>query len=292
MIKTMINGNMTIKDALKSAIMKLSQNQSIDTPHLDAEVLLCCVLGCERIKLSIDKDMVLDEDSILLFNKYVNRRAKNEPISYITKIKEFMSLEFFVSEGVLIPRPDTEILVEEIINIFNGKSAKILDLCTGSGAIAISVANYLKDAYVTAVDKFDICIETTLKNIKKHNLSDRVNVLYADVLGDFVVAGDFDCIVSNPPYIKKEVLTSLPSDVRDYEPIYALDGGNDGLVFYRKITDFSSEKLNSGGILTYEIGFDQAEDVKSIIAKTDCFKNIRVLKDLAGLDRVVIAEKR
>lgn len=288
----MTNGKITIATALSDAVAALSLNKSIETPRLDAEVLLCYVLGCERITLIIEKDKPLNEEDLKRYNVYINRRVSNEPVSYITKSREFMSLDFDVSDGILIPRPDTEILVEEIIKIYKDKKVSILDLCTGSGAIAVSLAHYLNDCSVTAVDKYDVCIKIASKNAKKHNVQNKISFVCADVLEPFDVNNDFDCIVSNPPYIKSEVLTTLPSDVKDYEPLYALDGGNDGLIFYRKITEFACNKLKSGGILAFEIGFDQGESVRKIIEDTCVFQNIKVIDDLAGLNRVVIAEKR
>ncbi len=287
----MTNGKKTIATALYDAVATLSLNENIETKRLDAEILLCHILGCQRIDLIINKDKLLDTATLSTFNDYIDRRAKNEPVSYITGKKEFMSLEFDVESGILIPRPDTEILVEEITNLYKDKSVNILDLCTGSGAIAVSLAYYIKNASVTAVDKFDVCINTASKNINKYNLSDRVSVIKKDVLEDIEIDGAFDCIVSNPPYIKTDVLSSLPFDVKDYEPQYALDGGDDGLIFYRKITDFAKNKLKPGGILAYEIGFDQATSVTEIIEKTHSFKEIRLINDLSGRNRVIIAQK-
>jgi len=287
----MINGKITVAAALRDAVATLSLNKSITTPRLDAEVLLCNILNCERINLVINSNKLLDKKSTSLFSEYIKRRAKNEPVSYIIKTKEFMSLEFLVDDGILIPRPDTEILVEEIIKFCKDKPAKIIDLCTGSGAIAVSLAHYLKNASLTAVDKYDICLEITKKNALKHNVDKRINIIKKDVLEPLNIDGDFDCIVSNPPYIKSDVLTTLPDDVKDYEPIYALDGGSDGLIFYKKITDFAKNKLKSGGILAYEIGFDQAESVKEIIKKTNSFREIKIINDLSGLNRVIIANK-
>ncbi len=287
----MINGKITVAAALNYAVATLSLNKSITTQRLDAEVLLCHILNCERIDLVINSNKVLDEKSASLFCEYIKRRARNEPVSYIIKTKEFMSLEFLVEEGILIPRPDTEILVEEVIKLYKDKPAKILDLCTGSGAIAVSLAYYLKNVRLTAVDKYDICLEVANKNALKHNVDKRVNIIKKDVLEHIDVDDDFDCIVSNPPYIKSYVLTTLPDDVKKYEPIYALDGGDDGLIFYKKITEFAKNKLNSNGTLAYEIGYDQAKSVVEIIKKTNSFKEIRIINDLSGLNRVIIAKK-
>ena len=287
----MTNGNMTVAAALGLAVAALSLNKTIDTPRLDAEILLCHVLGCERITLVIDKDKLLTEEEAALFDSFINRRTKNEPVSYITGLKEFMSLDFFVKDGILIPRPDTEILVEEIMKIYKNKNTKILDLCTGSGAIAVSLAHYLADAEITAVDKYEICLDIAKKNAKKHNVENRVKIVSCDVLSPFDIDGDFDCIVSNPPYIKSDVLATLSDDVKNFEPAYALDGGNDGLIFYRKITDFAAKKLKKDGILAFEIGFDQAEDVTNIIKYSQCFCDIKVINDLSGQNRVILAKK-
>ncbi len=287
----MTNGKITVAAALNDAVATLSLNKTIETPRLDAEVLLCSALSCERIFLLLNRDMILEQKCLSVFNSYISRRAKNEPVSYIINSKEFMSLEFEVKEGVLIPRPDTEILVEEIIKIYKNKNAKILDLCTGSGAIAISLAYYLDKSLLTAVDKYEICLKTAERNAVMNNVNDRIEFISADVLEPFDIYGDFDCIVSNPPYIKEDVLSTLPVDVKEYEPLYALDGGSDGLIFYRKIVDYAKKKLKSCGILAFEIGFDQGKSVKKIIEDSHEFKELRISNDLAGLNRVVIAEK-
>ncbi len=287
-----INGNITIATALSCAVANLSKNKTIDTPRLDSEILLCHILKCDRVFLVVNANNELSKKDCEDFFKLIDRRAKNEPVSYITKVREFMSLDFDVTEGILIPRPDTEILVENIISIFNEKDSKILDLCTGSGAITVSLLYYLKSATCSAVDKYDICIETTLKNAKKHSVDKRLKLYKCDVLDKLDLCDKFDCIVSNPPYIEHNVLSTLSHDVKDYEPMYALDGGDDGLIFYRKITEHAKSLLVSGGILAYEIGYNQADSVTKIIENTKEFKNIRTIQDLAGLNRVIIAEKR
>ena len=286
----MTNGNITVAETLKHGVSALSENKTIETPRLDAEVLLCYVLKCERIYLIINKDKLIDKTKADLYFSYISRRQKNEPVSYITGTKEFMSLEFDVCECVLIHRPDTEILVEKIIELYDDKEATIVDLCTGSGAIAVSLAHYLKKSKIIAVDKYDVCIDCAKRNAVNSNVN--IKFIKTDVLDDFKLDENIDCIVSNPPYIETEVLSGLSDDVKKYEPKYALDGGDDGLIFYRKITDYASKTLNSGGILAYEIGYNQSESVTQIIKDTDDFCNIETVKDLAGLDRVILAEKR
>jgi release factor glutamine methyltransferase len=286
----MTNGNITVAEALKHGVSVLSENKTIETPRLDAEVLLCYVLKCERISLIINKDKFIDKTEEDVYFSFILRRQKNEPVSYITGKKEFMSLNFEVCEGVLIPRPDTEILVEKIIELYKDKEATIVDLCTGSGAIAVSLAHYLKKSKLIAVDKYDICIDCAKRNAINSDVN--IKLIKADVFVDFKLDESIDCIVSNPPYIETEVLTGLSEDVKNYEPKYALDGGDDGLIFYRKITDYASKTLKKGGILAYEIGYNQSESVTQIIKNTDAFCNIETVKDLSGLDRVILAEKR
>lgn len=285
----MTNGNITVAEALKHGVSVLSENKTIETPRLDAEVLLCCVLKCERIYLIINKDKLIDKTKADLYFSYITRRQKNEPVSYITGTKEFMSLEFNVCEGVLIPRPDTEILVEKIIELYEDKEATIADLCTGSGAIAVSLAYYLKKSKVIAVDKYDVCVDCARRNAVNSDVN--IKLIKADVLNSFELDTNIDCIVSNPPYIEAEVLAGLSDDVKKYEPEYALNGGYDGLIFYREITDYASKKLNQGGILAYEIGYNQSEAVTQIIKNTHAFCSVETIKDLAGLDRVILAEK-
>lgn len=286
------SGNFTIGTALSCALEKLSESGNSSTPRLDCEVLLGHLLNCARIDLILNKDKCLSRDECDAFFAMIDRRIKNEPVSYITHLKEFMSLEFIVDKGVLIPRPETELLVEFIIKEYREKeAATILDLCTGSGAIAVSLAYYLKNARLTAVDKFDVCINTAKINAEHHAVSDRVVLLKADILNKFQLNQKFNCIVSNPPYIKKSDFSTLPPDVKDFEPEYALDGGEDGLLFYRQITSFAAENLLPDGNLVFEIGCDQGLSVKKIIEKSGCFHSVTITKDYAGLDRMITAVK-
>ncbi len=289
-----INGNdVTIGEALLSATKYLSENKSILSPRLDSEILLSFILSCSRIDLVLKSKSVLKKTHRASFDALIKRRYQNEPIGYLTNQKEFMSLDFFVKPGILIPRPETELLVEYVIDACKTHSApKILDLCTGSGVIAISIAHYLKYASVTAVDKYDTCLKVAQKNVSMYHVTERVNLVLADVFDLLPFDGQFDCIVSNPPYIEESVLSSLPDDVKNYEPKYALDGGKDGLCFYRRITELAIEHLSSGGHLVFEIGFNQGVAVSEIIQNTNQFSDIEIKKDYAGLDRMVTALKR
>ena len=199
-----------------------------------------------------------------------------------------MGLDFFVKEGVLIPRPDTEVLVEEVIELAKKKDAKnILDIGTGSGAITVSLAKYLENVKVTSVDISDIALEIGKRNAISNEVDDRITFVKSDLFTNIDKETKFDIIVSNPPYIKREVIDTLDKQVKDYEPYNALEGGVDGLDFYRAITKRAKEYLKKDGILAYEVGHDQSEDVSKLM-EMDGYTNIYTLKDLQQIDRVVI----
>lgn len=231
----------------------------------------------------------------------INLRAKHIPLQYITGQQEFMGLDFFVNENVLIPRQDTEILVEKALkwikkewNENPGKTIEVLDMCTGSGCIAISVARLSKELYsiddifVTAVDLSEEALEVAKKN--RENNQCKIEFIQSDLFTE-LKEKQFDIIISNPPYIKSDVIPTLMEEVKDFEPMMALDGAKDGLKFYIQITKECVSQLKSGGALMYEIGCDQGMDVSNILDKNG-FADIQVYKDYAGLDRVVTGTKR
>lgn len=224
-----------------------------------------------------------------LYMELINRRCKKEPYNYVVGYKEFMKLNFEVDSNVLIPRDDTEILVEEIIKIAKEKFAtnnkiRILDMCTGSGCIAISLDKYIENAEVFAVDVSDGALNLARKNAKLN--ASNVKFIKSNLFKNLDKKEKFDIIVSNPPYIKRDVIEELQEEVKK-EPVLALDGGESGLDFYENISKMATEYLNEGGILAYEIGFDQAEEVSKLM-EFNRFKNIRVVKDLEQNNRVVI----
>ena len=277
---------MTIKDIIVKYSKELEEISP--TPRLDVETLLQKVLGVDRLYILLNLERVLSEDEEQLFNKFINERLNNRPIAYIVGNREFMGLDFFVTEGVLIPRPDTEVLVEEVIELAKKKGAKnILDIGTGSGAITVSLAKYLENVKVTSVDISDIALEIGKRNAISNEVDDRINFVKSDLFTNIDKETKFDIIVSNPPYIKREVIDTLDKQVKDYEPYNALEGGVDGLDFYRAITKQAKEYLKKGGILAYEVGHDQSEDVSKLM-EMDGYTNIYTLKDLQQIDRVVI----
>lgn len=282
---------MTIRDI----IIKYSQElENIsDTPRLDVEILLEKALGnvdSLYIRLNLNKELTQEQED--LFNTFIQDRLKGRPVAYIVGNREFMGLDFYVQEGVLIPRPDTEPLVEELIELCRGKeNLNILDIGTGSGAITISLAKYLNTSKVKSFDISDIALEVGKKNAISNEVDDRVEFIKSDLFSSIENKSiQFDVIVSNPPYISKKDIETLHIQVKDYEPYTALEGGEDGLDFYRSITEQSRMYLKENGILAYEVGHDQAQDVSEIM-KSNGYTKIYTKKDLQGIDRVVIGYK-
>lgn len=278
---------MTIKDIIikYSDILK----DISDTPRLDTELLLQKTLGVDRLYIHLNLNKELTEEQKTEFIGFAEERLNGRPIAYIVENREFMGLDFFVKEGVLIPRPDTETLVEEIIEICREKKdVSILDIGTGSGAITISLAKYIENSKIMSFDISEIALEIAKKNAITNEVDEKIKYINSDLFTAISNSNiKFDIIVSNPPYIKKQDIETLHTQVKDYEPYNALEGGEDGLDFYRRITEQGKKYLNKRGILAYEVGHNQAEDVINIM-KSNGYKKIYTKKDIQGIDRVVI----
>jgi len=260
----------------------------IDSYRLDSQLILAHVLKETRLYIITNKDAKIPLKKEKEFLELVEKRKKKMPIKYILGEAEFMGLDFNIKEGVLIPRGDTEILVEEVLKLMDEeKPYEVCDLCSGSGAIGISLAHFRKNITVDEIDFFPIPQEVTEQNIKKHNLQDRVKFIKSDLLKEVIGNKKYDIIVSNPPYIRDEEVNNLMEDVKDYEPHTALAGGIDGLDFYNRIVLESKDVLKEDSILAFEIGYDQGIAVKKLL-EDNGFTNVSVHKDLAGLDRVVL----
>ena len=282
---------MTIKEILTTYMEEISQIS--DTPKLDIEILLSKALGdVDRLYIHLNLHKELTNEQMELFNNMIQDRLKGRPIAYIVNNREFMGLDFYVEEGVLIPRPDTEPLVEEVIDLVSGQSdLKIVDIGTGSGAITVSLAKYIKDCKVYSLDISDKALSIGLKNAISNGVEDKINFIKSDVFSGIENKNlKIDVIVSNPPYIRKSDIETLHTQVKDYEPYIALEGGEDGLDFYRAITEQSIKYLKDNGILAFEVGHDQAQDVSDILRKNG-YSKIYTKKDLQGIDRVVIGFK-
>ncbi|MBW8380932.1 MAG: peptide chain release factor N(5)-glutamine methyltransferase [Youngiibacter sp.] len=261
---------------------------SSETPMLDARVILAHVLGKDSVYVMTERDVTVPRAHEWAFRNAIEKRKKGTPIAYITGMKEFMGMDFRVSESVLIPRADTEVLVEKAILILRGrKEAKVLDLCCGSGAIGLSIAKFIDGAHVVLADISQEAIGVSRENAVMLGLDGRVEFVVSDLFEG--VDGKYDLIASNPPYISGRDMEALPKDVADFEPHGALYGGEDGLDFYRKITENAISRLSKGGVLIFEIGYDQGDEVMEIM-KRNGFKGIQLLRDLSGRPRVVFGE--
>jgi len=282
------------------------KGKGIDNPRLDSEVLLAHLLRLDRVGLYLNFDRPLSRDELSSFREIVKRRGSREPLQYITGHQEFWTLDFKVTPDVLIPRPDTEILVEEALKAVRRETLDvrrqnqlpftILDLCTGSGCIAISLAHELKDAVVYAVDTSEAALSIARENAEKNVVQDRVIFLQGDLyeaLTSYVSRlTSYDIIVSNPPYIKNIDIPNIQPEVRDYEPRMAVDGGTEGLGFYKRIVADAPNHLSPHGWLMVEVGEGQADAVSKMMADTGAFESISTVKDLAGIERVVKAHKK
>ena len=279
---------MTIMDAIKKGMIEL-KNSNIESPKLKSRLLMQYVLNQTRQYIIVnDLNQISKEDEERYFVGISKLRA-DVPLEHITHQREFMKLNFYINENVLIPRQDTEILVEEVINIAKRiKNPKILDLCTGSGAIAVSLAKYLTESEITATDISNKALEIAKKNAKINEVENRITFISSDLFTN-IPEEKYDIIVSNPPYIKRNVIETLDEQVRK-EPYMALDGGLDGLDFYRKIIKNSYEYLKYHGFLCLEIGFDQKIDVIELIENEEKFENTYSKKDLFDNDRIIITQ--
>ena len=266
-----------------------------EEPNRLSKIILKSLLKVDDIFLLINSEEYVAEDIQKQFKYNIELLNLGKPIQYIMHNQEFMKMNFYVDENVLIPQPDTEILVEEVINICSGLSCaytkdqniRILDLCTGSGAIGISLAKYIENSKVTMSDLSKKALEIANKNAIKNEVKDRCSFINSDMFEN--INEKYDIIVSNPPYIKTEVINTLSKEVQN-EPSLALDGGEDGLHFYRIIADNAWKYLNENGILALEIGYDQKDDVFNLVKDTGKYSDIYSKKDLSNNDRIIVGK--
>ena len=281
---------MTIKQALIKGVTVLKL-EKISTPKLKARLLLQYVLKKPRQYLIVYDNQKLTDKEEQEYLKYIELLTQGEPIEHITHQKEFMKLNFYVDENVLIPRQDTEVLVEEVMKIAKKIGAKkILDLCTGSGAIAVSLAKYLENIQVTALDISGKALDIAIANAKNNHVQDKITFVESNLFQN-LGQEKYDMIVSNPPYIRRKEIETLDKEVRK-EPKIALDGGEDGLDFYREMIDRGYEYLKYGGYICLEIGYDQKEEVMQIIKDKKQYTETYCKKDLYDNDRVVVTRLR
>jgi release factor glutamine methyltransferase len=281
-------------DILNQAVSKL-RSEGIDRPRTNAELLLGAVLNAQKIELYLERDRILTLQQIEKFNKFVRERVSGRPLQYIIGSTEFFGLEFQVNENVLIPRPETETLVEIVIALLRDcHQPKIIDLGTGSGAIAISLAKNVTGSSVFATDISPDALKVAEKNARRNEVEDQIDFLCGDLfepLRGRNLEGAIDCVVSNPPYVSEEEFDQLPKEVRDYEPIVALKTDKEGTSFHRKIIENSLDFLKVNGILILEVGLGQAGRVAGLIRDRKKFKDTEIKKDLGGIERVVLTRK-
>lgn len=267
---------------------KILKKVEIESYLLDSQLLLGKVLNEDKLFIMINRDFNLSQNQEDEFYRLIKLRESKMPTKYILGECEFMGMNFIVKPGVLIPRADTEVLVEEVIkNIKEKGYTKVCDVCSGSGAIGLAIAEFVSDAKVIMYDISEDALAVAKLNIERFDLSKRVHVEFSDLLKVPISQNQkFQVVVSNPPYIRETVIPTLMEDVKNYEPYIALSGGSDGLDFYRRITEESLMVLEKGGLLAFEIGYDQSEEVMSILSESG-FKDIECIKDLSGNHRVI-----
>lgn len=283
--------SMTIKEILNIAENRLRQ-AGIENANIDAEILFCHMMHFDRSQLFINWGKQIDDKGAEEFFSLVDTRVEGKPLQYITGRQFFMDISVKVDERVLIPRQDTEVLVEEVEKYIRDnrmEKASLLDLCTGSGIIAISLAKKYPKLKVTATDVNDDALSLARENIKAIGLEKNIKTVKSDLFED-LKKRKFNIIVSNPPYIPTSILSSLQREIYDYEPLIALDGGDDGLDFYRRIITQAPVHLKKKGAVFLEIGYNQAADLEKLVTESGAYSSHEYKKDLAENDRVFIAK--
>lgn len=290
----------TLRDSLQWGISVLQKN-GLKSPRLDSEVLLANTLGFDRLRLLLEHHSVLDNKDLRRFKSLIKRRASKEPVHYIIGEKEFWSLIFKINKDVLIPRPETESLIEETLEIVEEYSLErlnakeeitILDLGTGCGNITVALTKELENSFVYALDQSEKALKVAKENLMLHSVQNRVLLIKGDFCKDLSFKKDcFDIIISNPPYVSIDEIKGLSPEIKDFEPIDSLNGGRAGLELINEIIIKSPYFLKDRGFLLLEIGKDQRNYVQRMIEDRALFDNIRIKKDLAGIERVIMAQK-
>ena len=289
-----VAGPQTIRRALAAGVELLSA-AGIESGRLDAEVLLRHALRIDRTELYLRLDDPVCIEQRRALHLFLQRRMRHEPIAYITARQEFWSLDFRITPDVLIPRPETERLVETALETASEFPAdlplRILDIGTGSGVLAISLAKELPQAQVFASDISSAAVALARANAARHGLAERISFVVGDLFEGIHTDRLFTVILANPPYVRSRQLPALPRAVKDWEPHLALDGGTDGLDFYRRIASHAYSYLMPGGVLLLEIGFDMATDVLNLFSGQPNYERARIIRDYAGRDRVIAVRR-
>jgi release factor glutamine methyltransferase len=287
--------NWTIQKLL-NWITEYLKDRGIDSPRLSAELLLSHVLGLQRIELYTNFDKLVTKEQLDKLHNLVKRAGQYEPIVYLTGKKEFYSLELDITPDCMIPRPETELLVERAIEFLRNRSGlqHVCDLCTGSGCIAVAIAKNFQNAHIFATDISSASLDIAAKNVQKHQLQDRITLLCGDLFDPLIPQLDvekLDLIVCNPPYIKAAEFESLDKNIKAYEPRVALYAGEDGLDVHRRIIEKVDTFLKPDGALILEFGYRQGRDIRELLEKAGVFAEIKIEKDFHDNDRIAIAKK-
>ena len=280
---------MNLKEILKYGKEELIKN-NIEDASIIAKELAEHIFKITRAQMIANNDMEFSKDQTDNYINSIKKISTGIPIQYITNNQEFMNLNFYVDENVLIPQPDTETLVEEVINEYKEKKCEILDLCTGSGAIAISLAKYINESNIVASDISMKALQIAKLNAEKNLVRKKIEFIESDMFNK-IYKDDFDIIVSNPPYIKTKVIGELDKQVKN-EPYIALDGGADGLKFYKIIIENAYKYIKNEGKVFLEIGYDQKNELINLFKENNHYENIYSKKDLGGNDRIIVATVR
>ena len=282
----------TVLESINLSSQYLSQ-KGIESPRTNAELLLADILHCKRLDLYLSFERPLSEDEVKKFRDYIKRRGHFEPLQYIVGKVEFCGLEFKVNPSVLIPRPETELMVESILNQFSKEQKLIiLDVGSGSGNIAIALAANLPQSKIISTDISEEALQVGKENSEKHLVFDRIKFVKHDILkNDLNNFPMFDIVVSNPPYVSKESYLTLQNEIKNFEPAVAVTDNKDGFTFYREISSKVSVKLKENGKLFFEVAQGQSEEVIEIMTNNK-FRNIGVIKDYQNIDRVIFGEKK
>ncbi|OQX96575.1 protein-(glutamine-N5) methyltransferase, release factor-specific [candidate division KSB1 bacterium 4572_119] len=289
--------NYKVMEILNKMTDYLTQRE-IENSRLNAELLLGHVINLDRVQLYLNFEKPLTDNEIGKCRELLKRRGAREPLQHILGETEFYSLKFKVTPDTLIPRPETEILIDEVVdfcrkNYQSKQEIHVLDIGAGSGNISISLANTIKNALLTSIDISPAALKVGLENAEFHNVSNRITFLEVDIFQNVENSfPQFDIIVSNPPYISDSEFSELSPEVREHEPGTALSGGKDGLDYYLRIAELSERLFNKGGLIALEIGANQADQVLNIFKKTGLFYDLKIIKDLNQLNRVLIGNRK
>lgn len=279
---------MKIKDIINYGVAMIKNTEN---PSLETQMMIAKVIEKDRLYIMLNLEEDIDESKVEIIKTMIDKRKSSYPLQYILGEREFWGMDFKVSEGVLIPRQDTEILIEETLKKLKDNKHKSnlkgFEIGVGSGIISITLLKEIETLTMIGVDINDKAIELTKANALKHEVSDRLCILNSNLFEKINKENQFDFIISNPPYIETKVIDSLQEDIKQHEPKLALDGGEDGLDFYRAIIEQSKSYISPEGFIAFEIGYNQAEAVKKIFVENG-YPNVTIAKDLAGFDRVVI----